>query len=306
VYAQRGYPFNDAAPAVDAASVSTAFPGFSTPPDFDGDGTADVDPPAAVPGPQPVTVRRPAGDITFDRAGAGLQVMAAGDLDGDPGQELWVMVLTGGPGLGEPIVAESYVVPYGAPAGTHDPADVGIRVEPGLAWPVPDRTGDGVADVLAVDTGSVNLVGGTTRVVSGAAVVAMAPGDDARPTSTVQTIPGGAQALADLGGSQPAIVTVEDLGGPVDMEVRVVDGTTTTVFTNRPAVVGFSPLELRPGGVQVLVGPSGRFVTATADSRSGGGVYWWSLDAPCMPLSASRLPPSRAADPVAGTPRYTG
>jgi hypothetical protein len=306
VYAQRGYPFNDPAPMVEAGVVSTAPPDFSgMPPDFDGDGTSDVDPPPAIPGPLPATVHRPSGDITFVRAGSTVQVMAAGDLDGAPGQELWVMVLAGGPGPGGSIVAEAYVVPYATPAGTYDPADVGIRVEPGLAWPVPDRTGDGVPDVLDVDTGSANFVGGTTRVVSGAAVVAVAPGDDARPTSTVATIPGGAQAYADLGGPQPAIVTVQDLGGP-ELEVRVIDGATTTVFTNRPAVVGFSPFELRPGGVRVLAGPSGRFVMATADSRSGGGAYWWSLDDPCTPLWAATLPASRPASPVAGTPRYTG
>ena len=84
------------------------------------------------------------------------------------------------------------------------------------------------------------------------------------------------------------------------------NGPVTTVLTNRPEVVGFSAFELRPGGIQVRSGPDGRFVSASADSRSGGGTYWWSLDDPCSPLVADRLPASRPASPVAGTPRYTG
>jgi hypothetical protein len=180
------------------------------------------------------------------------------------------------------------------------------RVPPGVPWPIPDSTGDGVEDVLDIDSTTGNLVSGTTRLLSGAEIVAVGAPGDARSVPSVATIPGGAQALANFGGARPTIVTVEAAVPLTPMLVHVFDGSATTAFTTGPAPL-VSGDDLRPGGVRALSGVAGRFVTLSGQNRNAGGAYWWSLDDPCTPLSASAgIPSLPSASAVGAGPRFTG
>jgi len=301
VYVQRGYPQNDPPPAIEAAPVTVALPDLRMNPDFDDDGAPDhlhsgSEPAAA-------TVTRAAGDITFARPGERLDVSLAGELNGSVGQEIWVIVYDS---TGGRLASDAYVVPYETPAGTYDPVDVGIRVPPGVALPITDWTGDGVTDVFDIDATTGNLVDGTTRLLSGADVIAVGAPGDARGVPPLATIPGGTQALANFGGARPAIVTVDAAAsGDLAIVVRVFDGSATTAFTTGPSPLIFGT-DIRPGGVSALSGRSGRFITLSGQNRSGGATYWWSLDDPCGALPRSlefpTSPPAAAANAV---PRYT-
>lgn len=287
VFFQRGYPFNDPPPALNAAPVSITpnplavfAPGeFSV--DFDGDGTPDYirsGPPTAAP-----TVKRPGGNISFARAGKFLEVAPVGNLDGEPGQEIWVWVAKSDNANQYTFAAAAYVVPYGAPAGTHDPADVGIRVPPGAPWALPDRTGDGVAEVLDFDS----VIGGTTRLLSGAKIVS-ASGRDARREAVLATIPGAPFGVVDFGDDPPVVVTADQNAGSVS-GIHVFDGSMTTSFSATPAavipsmdVVGSPSSHLR-----AAEGGDGQFITFSGQGRNHGGTYTWSLDGPCSSLSAA-------------------
>jgi hypothetical protein len=299
VYVQRGYPHNDPPPAIDVTSVTAPPLDLRTNPDFDGDGTPDHT--HSVNEPAQATVTRPAGDITFARPGERVDVALAGNLGGSSGQEIWVVVFDS---TGARVASDAYVVPYETPGGTYDPSDVGIRMPPGVPWPIPDWTGDGVADVLDIDSTTGNLVTGTTRLHSGAGVMAVGAPGDARSVPPAATIAGGAQALANFAAERPTIVTVDAGVPPAPIVVHVFDGLTTTAFTTGPAPL-VNGGDLRPGGVQALSGPDGRFVTVSGQNRSGGGSYWWSIDDPCAALSTD-TPPSPPASAIGTTPRYTG
>lgn len=307
VYVQSAYSGrNDPPPAIDAAPVSAPRLDLRTDPDFDGDGTPDHDHSPSE--GAAATVTRPAGDITFARPGERLDVALAGNLNGNPGQEIWVVVFDS---TGGRVAGDAYVVPYETAGGIYDPADVGIRVPPGVPWPIPDWTSDGVADVLGIDSTTGNLVTGTTRLFSGADIMAVGVPGDARSVPPVATIPGGAQALADFGGARPAIVTVED-GGYADRSivVRVFDGSVATAFTTGP-FPQIGGADVVPGDVGALSGASGRFVIVSGSNRSGTFTYWWSLDDPCTALSASASASAAADTPppavaVGAAPRYTG
>lgn len=322
VFVQRGYPFNEPPPPVDAASVTVptldhglatisattlvefgnAGPTF---PDFDGDGQSDWY--SLAKEGEPV-ITRPAGPLGFSRAGDTLGVTLAGNLDGEPGQEIWVYdarsILERNRGLPHVGDFSAWVVPFATPAGTYDPADVGIRVPSRnyVPRPIPDWTGDGVDDVMLVRSGPNHP---TTRLLSGAEIMSAGIPGDARDLKPVVTIPGAAQGLADFGGAKPAIVTVDQGDGIDTILVRLFDGATTTELTNVPS---FFP-GVFGGAVTALRGRDGRFVSLSGGSRSGGITWWWSIDRPCSPLSPAGAGGSAAATPASptrGTPRLTG
>jgi hypothetical protein len=307
VFVQRGYPFNEPPPAVAAVDVTIPTLDMDVPPianlqDYDGNGTRDHDNPSIrIP---ETTVRRPAGDITFARPGVYLEVVPAGNLDGNPGQEMWVFDL-GGRDFTRPSSA-AWVVPYDTPAGRHDPADVGIRVPAGLPRPIADFTGDGVDDVLDIQFAPAFALNGPTRLLSGAEILAVGVPGDARGVEPVATLPGAAQVLADFGGPKSAILTTAaDPDFARGIVVRLFEGETTTAFTTRPSIF-LLPGE---GAVHAFSGPGGRFLNLSGTNRSGGIGYWWSVDNPCSPLSADGAGGPAGAVPAApnvGTPRLTG
>ena len=319
VFVQRTYSTLEAAPRLDAAPVTIPTldhglaggvwsAGHPTFPDFDGDGQTDWYPFSKEGEP---TITRPTGALKLAHAGLNLAVTFAGNLDGEPGQEIWVYDTLSRAERSQGDLRHvgdfsAWVVPYATPAGRYDPADVGIRV-PGrnnIPRPIPDWTGDGVDDVLVIRGTPQHP---TTDVLSGAEIMAAGIPGDVSDLKPVVTIPGAAKVLADFGGAQPAIVTT-DSSDRIDQSfiVRVFDGGTTTEFTDAPFPF---PGVSGPGGdITALRGPDSRFVRSERSSRSGAIAWWWSLDRPCSPLSAGAggTGAPTPASPTVGTPRLTG
>jgi hypothetical protein len=237
--------------------------------DLDGDGSADIDLSISEPG-QSFPVRRVTGDILFRRDGARIGVMSAGDLDGEPGDEMWVFSVDAAT-----RPTDAYIVPYTAPAGTHDPAEVGVRVPPGvLPRIVDDRTGDGTPDLVAVDSVPGRLPKGSTHLLSTEAILATEIGGDARQSALLATIDGVFVQGVDLGSPQLAMVTADVQRGTALLNV-VVDGRITRLSTG--------PHDVAEGSwsLTVAAGQRGRFVTFESSDRSGGARFAWALDQPC-------------------------
>lgn len=235
------------------------------PTDSDGDGVPDeivskqvVDDPAVI--------ERGDGRLVFEQPGMVASINGVEDLDGDGRDELVVSVSDAdhtGPGPAE----RSYLVPGSTPAGTHDPAEVGVR----LAAPVfsiEDRDGDGAAELVEYD--------GTapTRVLSGAEVIAVGPGGDARDLVPLFGLPGVLQGFAVVGGPSPALVT----GEPDMIHIGDEDGMRSFTTAPEPWVGGYGSLF---GGLRIIDATDGRHLELSQADRSSARAYRWSLDAPC-------------------------
>ncbi|WCO68962.1 VCBS repeat-containing protein [Iamia majanohamensis] len=267
--------------------------------DSDGDGQPDeIGPRETV--SDPATVTRGDGTLTFVRAGAVVSISGnAGDLDGDGRDEILVSVGASA-GVGE---VQSFVVPGTTGPGTHDPADVGIEAGDRVA-PIPDRDGDGVVELLDVAVGFEGgfLVNGPTRVLSGAAVIAVgAPGDATDLPALVQA-PGALLAFADLGGPLPVLITGEVVGPPGEETegiLHLADEGGDEAFTTDPYpfVVSYTSTFARP---RLVVGDQGTFLALAQGERSAARAYLWRVDDPCGALPTGTAPTTEV--PPASTP----
>src|SRR3546814_7520109 len=103
-----------------------------------------------------VIVSGAAGELRLARAGGSVGSPGGqtwlGDLDGDGHDEVIVYVTTlPTEGDLDPLVYDLVIVPGSTDPGTHDPADVGVRLPFGVSGPpvipVGDHDGDGADDV---------------------------------------------------------------------------------------------------------------------------------------------------------------
>lgn len=245
--------------------------------DSDGDGRPDEIVPKQT-GFDPATIVRGDGTLTFERAGAELMVSVSGlpDLDGDGRDELGVGINADAQ-TGLPPLIGYYVVPGSTDPGTHDPADVGIRVARSVS-PVPDRDGDGVDELVEYDAQS------PTRILSGAAVGAIAAPGDARSVDPLLFVPGSLIGFAGLGGEASAVITGElerspELAGIV--RIATDEGVHTFTTSPEPWVAGYGPLI---DVSRILISEQGTFVVVSQTDRTAARSYLWRLDAPCEPL----------------------
>ena len=271
------------------------------PPDTDGDGTPDEIVPRGVVTDPSVLIRGD-GTLTFERPGANVSAPEnVGDLDGDGRDDVAVSI--------EPdasTATEGYIVPGATPVGSHDPADVGVRVTPWL-HSIPDRDGDGIPDLVDAPED------GPIRIWSGAALVAPGAGGDARAVPPFLELPGTLLGFADLDGAMPVILTGEVGGTPEQGIIRLFDETGSKAFTTAPHT--FYRADTSPfGAIRIQVSGEGTFLTLSSSSRSGGASYLWRVDDPCgAPTGAPEADPPPAATPeapgaapIAASPNYTG
>jgi hypothetical protein len=265
--------------------------------DLDGNGTEDIASNAIQKDPSP-TVARPAGDISFTRAGATFTLVGAGELDDSAGQEIEVNVVND---ADPDAIAESYLVPYGTASGTFDPADVGIEIKPGLVWPIGDWDGDGRTDLVRTHDGTIFEPGGTapSEVYSGTSLLAVAAPSDATGVEPLETVAGTALALVPFDGLPPVLVTLERSGNTA--VIRMLDDGQVLEYHLDVEFLQQTPSFFAVSGVD------GRFLLVRYPVNSGPGdyEYWLSLDGPCAALVAA-VQETPAATPVEGTPRYTG
>src|SRR5690606_38724891 len=108
----------------------------------------------------------------------------------------------------------------------------------GAPFAIHDRDGDGIPELVAVDHTGPGVLGGTTRVLSGAAVMATPVGSQVPASAVLATIPGTVDgfALPDDQPGQGDPLLAERRGGIVTVQAeadRVLvrlwhDGRTTT------------------------------------------------------------------------------
>ncbi|MCC5953121.1 MAG: VCBS repeat-containing protein [Acidimicrobiia bacterium] len=232
----------------------------------------------------PAVIERGDGSLTFvaDDADVGVSTFSVGnehiglgDLNGDGRHEFVVSAV---PEVGPPAM---YVVPGSTPPGTHQVADVGIRIA-GHAIAIGDRNGDGVPDLAVLAVDGLLTEDSTTQIISGADVMAVDVGGDARAVEPLVEAPGQLVGVVDLGASAPAMITVDvevsddrserrqvlhivDEGGTA----RLVSGPTPTVTS----VAGPPP--------RVIDADDGTYVEFEVSTRGGSSAYLWRLNEPC-------------------------
>jgi len=286
------YPAGETLPAVPGVDVSSQL--VVAPLDSDGDGVSDT-----FPADGSAAVVRGDGTVTFESSGNLVRLANpanAGDLDGDGRDEILLHV------LGATGDAGTWLVPGTVSPGTHDVSTVGIRINGFLEAPVADRTGDGIDDLMQ----SQQIVAmPLTTITSGAAIMAVGAGGDARSVAPVVSIPGSFVAFAQLSSGPPAIITAAHVDDAV--EFRIADESSAVVFTTAPA-----PDLSDQFGVHisnVLVSDVGTYMIGATGSRSGIESYLWRVDQPCEPLVETQRAPLLAtepAPPVVTQPAFTG
>ena len=293
------YPGGEHLPDVPGVDVASAL--VVPPLDSDGDDVADTVLQNGVP-PGAQAIQRGDGVVTFEATGQFVVLVGnAGDLDDDGRDEILLLVADS---QSLPATGRTWVVPGTVAPGTHQVDAVGILVSavtvtapgfvpPFFGAPVPDRTGDGVDDLMLLDTTS-------TRITSGAAIMAVGTPGDAQSVVPVLTMPGWFKVFAQLTAGLPAIVTARHANGAV--EFRIGDESSVIAFTTAPAPNKSDGLASGPHADHVLVSAAGVFLLGSTSSRSGIEAYLWRVDDPCAALSGGdEVPP-----PVPAPPNFTG
>ena len=242
--------------------------------DSDGDGRPDV---IAAKGhvEDPAMVTRGDGELVFDPTDGGSWATVRGlvDLNGDERDELVVSVLPVDESAGSGEV--HYLVPGSTAAGTHDPAEVGVRLA-GSVTVFGDRDGDGVAELL-------EHLGQDTRILSGAAVGAVEAPGDARGVEPLWSVPGEALGVAELGGPLPVLVTGEspDAGHPGGV-IHLADEAGDRRFTTAPQpwVVNYTSTFAGP---HISRSADGLLLALHQSERGAARAYLWRIDDPCGP-----------------------
>lgn len=248
-------------------------------------GTARID--TAQPTGPTLVVTRPSGDLQLTLGGATIIGSSAGDLDGDGEDEVWVTELSGGFGPGTTLVA-SYVVWSSTAAGPHDVATVGTKAPTGISFGATAWDGDAVPDVFVVSGTDPSLRGGSTVIVSGAALVAAGPGGDVSASATIGSADGAAGAVARFAAGSELVTSSIDADGQ-GQAVWASDGSRALAFTTVPDE--YVPTAGGIGSVSAFERGGVRYIAITNSNR-GGAISWtWSLDEPCVQIGP-RVSPS--------------
>ncbi|HMJ75001.1 MAG TPA: hypothetical protein VK507_03460 [Iamia sp.] len=289
------YPAQETLPVVDAEVVST-FLVLDQSFDSDGDGVDDT----RTQEPDGVRITRGDGDVVLTSPGGAFPV-GVDDMDGDGRDEIAVQT-----------AGDLYLVPGTVPTGTTPVADAGILLPFGAAE-VRYLT-DGSDRLLVRRPATNSLPEDITDVLDGSDVLAIGPGGDAGSLTPAVTVPGEVRFVADLGGPLVLVSgrSAADATADARIELFVVDGTAIVELTTLPE--RYQPEYASPyGGVEVLDGPDGTFVTLVQSSRNGSASYMWSLDDPCTSLevadpttTTTTTPAATPAAPVAAEAQFTG
>ncbi len=253
--------------------------------DSDGDGEPDM----IATNRTSTVITRGDGSITFTQPGRSITLVSVGDLDGDGRDDFAVnsFALSAPRDAGRGWVISGAITP-----GTYDPASVGVAVGGPILVAIPDRNGDGVVELATNDARDQQL--GTTRILSGRAIIATpAPSDGTDLVPLVQ-IPGRLFGFAALGG--PAtLISTDSSSGPA---IHLVDEAQDLVFGFRPGT--YRPNYAGVGEIRVLVSDQGTFLVLVNGSRSGGSTYIWRVDEPCGSLPKDPTTPSQVVEPAPG------
>lgn len=247
-------------------------PSAAAPPDSDGDGVPD-EIVAKERFDDPAVVVRGDGRLELTQPGMASFISGVDDLDGDGRDEL-VVVMEDAESTESGTTVRAYLVPGSTPPGTHDPAEVGVRLATGV-FSTDDRDGDGVPELIE------HAFTGPTRVFSGAAVIALGPGGDATGLEPMFGLPGVLQAVADLGEGRTVLVTgeMDDGDGPAGL-LHVGDEAGVRSFTTAPEP--WVPDYVSTfGSLHLIDGPDGMHLDLYQSDRSAARAYRWALDAPC-------------------------
>lgn len=251
-----------------------------------------------------IVVERPSGELRITSA---VEVLAysVGDLDGDLDEEIWVSTHGVEP-------ARSWIVPYSTPDGTVDVTDAGIEVPAGVPL-LRLRTGSGenpvTTSVQGAPSGPDN---GTTRVLDGAAILAVGAGGDATGIPPIGVYPDNAPfAIVYFAGGRELVLQRLVLGPQQRIEYSsfAEDGSVTVFTAEAPLRNDGNRSTLLSPAAQTLEGPSGRYLQVMSwgfeDTRYN---YLWSYDDPCTSLevAAAPTPTPTTAPPGAAALSLTG
>ena len=285
------YPEGDPEPRVPGTDVinQTLLPSGNSgaAPDSDGDGHPDQ----VFATNRRVTIKRGTGTVVLTIAGHDVfDGSSVGDLNGDGRDEFTVAEHNV---LGE---ARRWIIPGAVTNGTHDPATVGIQIDPGAVAPVKaDFNHDGVTDLVQFAPNDM------TRILDSRSLAAVAAPGDARSLAPVLQVPGTGYAVA---AGQPALISgrvsaSQHGGGRPLVDLRAWVATTTSTIAFRYA----SGTKLTSGApfaaVQLKQGPAGSFLVTREDDRSGDATYVWHIDAPVQ-AHPHRSNPRRTRHPSSG------
>lgn len=257
----------------------------------------------------------PTPTVVLKRTGFQVSVVGtAGDLDRDGANEFVASVASSADAT---VPVENYLIPGGA-TGTHDPADIGIRVAPGYPLVIDSRDGDSTPELAMTDLYEHD--GGGTVIYSGAALASLTAPADGRTTGVLLDEAGALVGAYREGPGADRFVlasTVLDAEGHIDHTlVRAGDERGFIDLTTAP----YGWLRIYGGGTAlsptVVVNSTGIFLQVIQGDRAGVVGYVWRLDDPCGALppqpietTTSTTAPSTApppATPVSGTASFTG
>lgn len=254
---------------------------------------------------------QPLPTVVLERAGTDITITgSAGDLDGDANDEFVVMVLTSSDPTVDP---QSYLIP-GDATGTHDPADIGIRLAFGAALLVDSRDGDATPDLALTDR--YGVAGGRTVIYSTAALAGLTAPADGRSTGVLLDAPGALVATADLGAPVKDLVLAETFDSPAHVVLHVGGEDGFADFTTEP----YGSFNTIVGGdvtvPEIHVNDTGTYLQVVQGDRDGVVGFVWRIDDPCGALppqpvqtTTSTTQPSTTpppATPVRGDASFTG
>jgi len=253
-------------PGAPPEGESLDYPGARLP-DTDGDGAAD----SIAEAPSALEVVRGDGTVELVRDGGTVLSLQhgrhyVGDLDGDGRDELLLGVYTGSQ------VEGTYLVPGTVEPGSHDPADVGIRIAPPRGnvlerwFPVGDQDRDGAAD----------LSRGKTELYSGRDLMDAVPGEDLGDLpSPFRSFEQPWLGLLQLDPDDPPTFVEGTSSAGDAAELHVLSDPAICLHTDTIPVPATSTSQ--SASVSGFMSGSDRIVSFSYNQRGSAAVYMWNL-----------------------------
>jgi hypothetical protein len=276
--------------------------------DTDGDGETES---YGVGGPEGLVIDRTTGTLTISDAvrltfGGG----EIGDLDGDGRTE--IIVATGEPG-------PTFLIPGATPDGTHAAADVGVLLPETVVGgrTVGDADGDGLSDLMLVDTGPPD---GRRPIVAGADLLAPGPGGTfVEGDLALASYDGIDAGRVGFGSPRATVITSPDLlrgaqGDDVTLVVNGIDGAPRVVLTTAGSGLGLPPgPDLTTRNADIVVDGDTMWVVLFVQGDTGDAHIWaWELTDLCGAVVPPTVPDTTPdpttppAAPIRAPAAFTG